>query len=160
MPGAESIHTDAGSYGVARRKPGNLAGVKVSKTTLQCRGVRVGQEIEEFGREYAEGVPGKQEDGTANPRKQPRKGMYTSLPCPERTPNEQNAGNRWTQIIFLSTDADEPDPAQSQRYRTCIVAWFTILNCIKIADMLHAENMGVRNGKHDHIASGRIEGLD
>ena len=96
-PGAESVCADAAgsdSYAEASRKLGNLAGVRVPKSTLQRCGARVGQEMQEFERADAgerkpsarrvlagidgtgvptaagevEGVPGKQEDGAAKTR--------------------------------------------------------------------------------------------
>ena len=57
MPGAESIHADAGStdsYEGASRKLKNLVGAEVSKMTLQSHSMRIGQETREFKREDAE----------------------------------------------------------------------------------------------------------
>ena len=96
-PGAESVCADAAgsdSCAEASRKLGNLAGVRVPKSTLQRCGARIGQEMQEFERADAgkrkppakrvlvgidgtgvptaagevEGVPGKQEDGAAKTR--------------------------------------------------------------------------------------------
>ena len=96
-PGAEAIYADAASsdsYEEASRKLKNLAGVAVSKATLQRHGTRIGQEMQAFEREdveaeapaaervlleidgtgvpmaarEVEGVAGKQADGTAKTR--------------------------------------------------------------------------------------------
>ena len=96
-PGAEAVYADAAgsdSYEEARRKLWNLAGVTVSRATLQRHSVRIGEEMQAFEREDAEaaspaaervileidgtgvpmaareveGVAGKQADGTAKTR--------------------------------------------------------------------------------------------
>ena len=93
-PGAEAVYADAvgsDSCGEANRKLWNLAGVTVSRATLQRHSVRIGEEMQAFEREDAEaaspaaervipgidgagvpmaareveGVAGKQADGTA-----------------------------------------------------------------------------------------------
>ena len=106
-PGAESVCADAAgsdSYAEASRKLGNLAGVRVPKSTLQRCGARIGQEMQEFERADAgerkppakrvlvgidgtgvpmaagevEGVPGKQEDGAAKTREAKAIVRYTA----------------------------------------------------------------------------------
>ena len=96
-PGAEAVYADAAgsdSCGEARRKLRNLAGVAVSRATLQRHSVRIGEEMQAFAGEDAEaaspaaervlpgidgtgvlmaareveGVAGKQADGTAKTR--------------------------------------------------------------------------------------------
>ena len=106
-PGAESVLADAAgsdSYAEASRKLGNLAGVRVPKSTLQRHGARIGQEMLEFERTdvgerkpparrvlvgidgtgvpmvagEVEGVPGKQEDGAAKTREAKAIVRYTA----------------------------------------------------------------------------------
>ena len=96
-PGAEAVYADAAgsdSYEEARRKLRNLAGVTVSRATLQRHATRIGEEMQTFEREDAEaaapaaervlpgidgtgvpmaareveGVAGKQADGAAKTR--------------------------------------------------------------------------------------------
>ena len=65
-PGAEAVYADAAgsdSYEEARRKLRNLAGVTVSRATLQRHATRIGEEMQAFERE-----DGKQADGTAKTR--------------------------------------------------------------------------------------------
>ncbi len=59
-PGAESLYADAASsdsYEEAVRKLGNLAGMTVSKATLQRHSTRIGEEMRAFEREDAEASP-------------------------------------------------------------------------------------------------------
>ena len=59
-PGAESLYADAAcsdSYEEAVRKLGNLAGMTVSKATLQRHSTRIGEEMQAFEREDAEASP-------------------------------------------------------------------------------------------------------
>ena len=59
-PGAESLYAEAASsdsYEEAVRKLGNLAGMTVSKATLQRHSTRVGEEMQAFEREDAEASP-------------------------------------------------------------------------------------------------------
>ena len=59
-PGAESLYADAASsdsYEEAVRKLGNLAGMTVSKATLQRHSIRIGEEMQAFEREDAEASP-------------------------------------------------------------------------------------------------------
>ena len=56
-PGAEAVYADAAgsdSYEEARRKLRNLAGVTVSRATLQRHATRIGEEMQAFEREDAE----------------------------------------------------------------------------------------------------------
>ncbi len=59
-PGAESLYADAASsdsYEEAVCKLGNLAGMTVSKATLQRHSTRIGEEMQAFEREDAEASP-------------------------------------------------------------------------------------------------------